>query len=141
MRKEEKSALPIANPELLGPFVDIKDLRSKTKKWLKNTFSTTCLFNAETGWNIQMNTTTIDKLTSGKVGITKMYALTALAEIVRIGICKEMSTDRKERKEIRAVYTFESHVLVLGKKYKYWFIVRVLHNGKFLYAGNLNYET
>jgi len=130
--------LPTATPDIIGDFNDIKDLRNKIYVWLYTTFSDKTIVNQDTKFEIGFNSKSFDKLVSGKPGTTKLLCLTALEEIIRQGILTKVEKDKKERKDILAYYYFESPVIFEDDIYKYWFTVRQLLNGKFLYSGNLD---
>jgi len=133
-----KTVTPKAQPKLIGTYNNVHDLRKKIEKWLKTTFKSTVIINKQTKFEIGFTTKSFKKLVSGKPGIIKLIALTALKQMVEQGKLTKVEVDKKERGEVLAFYYFESLVQVENEKYKFWFTVRQLNNGKFIYSGNLN---
>lgn len=54
------------------------------------------------------------------------------------GKLEDVDVDKKDRSGIIAFYYFDSEVIINDSKYKFWFTVRQLNNGKFIYSGNLD---
>ena len=136
--------IPKAKPNLIGSYKDIKELRKKITNWLKLNYSNTGILNDNTDFFIEFNSTSFRKLVSGRIGKTKLLALTAIKDIIKAGQLIYTETDRKNRDEIICIYKFNSKVEVNNKIYDFYFTVRQLKNGKYIYSGHLNikkYET
>ena len=136
--KNKQKNYTTAKPDLIGSFENIKDLRKKVGEWLKSTFYKTIIINKQTKFEIGFNTKSFKKLVSGNVGYIKLISLTALKQIIELGELTKVDIDKKERSDILAYYYFESIVEVDKEKYKFWFTVRQLNTGKFIYSGNLD---
>jgi len=130
--------IPKANQNLIGEYADLKDLRRKVDEWLKLNFIGKTIINEQTKFEIGFNSKSFEKLVSGKAGAIKLLCLTAIEDIVKQGILKDVLVDKKQRKDVIAFYNFQSNVLYDGITYRFWFTVKHLPNGKFLYSGNLN---
>ncbi len=130
--------IAIASPALIGNYENLKDLRNKIVNWLKSNFYEKTVVNEHTKFEIGFNSKSFNKLVSGNAGTVKLLCLTAIEQIIKFGILESVEVDKRERAEIIAIYYFSSVVQIDGNTYKYWFTVRQLLNGKFIYSGNLN---
>jgi len=130
--------IPKAKPELIEKYKDLKDLRDKIYNWLILNCADKKVKNLQTKFYIGFNSTSIRKLVSGNAGETKLLCLTAIVDIVKQGELMHVDVDKKKRREILAVYFFKSSVQINDLNYHYWFTVRQLTNGNFIYSGNLD---
>jgi len=124
--------------ETLFSYSDLKDLRTLLTDWLKSVFTGVAIINQPTGFVIEFNSTSFRKLVSGHAGEVKLLALTALKEMIIYGDLIAFEPDRRNRKDIIGVYKFVCDVAVKNKTYKFYFTVRQLHGGKFIYSGHLD---
>jgi len=129
---------PKAKPEIIGEYSNISDLRKKIENWLKSEFYNTIIINKQTKFEIGFNSKSFNKLVSGNPGFIKLISLTAIKDIIEQGTLTKVDVDKQERTEILAYYYFESFVQIDNETYKFWFTVRQLRNGKFIYSGNLD---
>jgi hypothetical protein len=129
--------IPSAMPELIGSYSDLKDLREKVFNWLKATFKIKKVINKQTNFEIGFKSTTFDKLVS-KAGEKKLLCLTAIEAIIETGVLEKVDVDRKQRNDVIAFYYFTSSVKYENEVYPYWFTVRLLIDGRYLYSGNMD---
>ena len=136
MRKHKQ--IPQANTDIIKDCQNIKEMRIAIESWLKFSFRDVTIVNRQTKFEIGFNSKSFKKLVSGSPGQLKLIALTAIHDMIKIGELTKVDVDKKQRSEIIAYYYFESPVKIEDEVYLFWFTVRQLQNGKFIYSGNLD---
>ncbi len=131
--------IPKANYTVFGNYKNLKELRKVTENWLKENFKDKKIVNKETRFIIEFNNKSFKKLVSGNIGKIKLYSLSAIEKIIKNGKLTKVDVDNKKRKDIIAFYYFVSEVIVDDFIYDFYFTVRQLKTGKFIYSGNIDF--
>lgn len=118
---------------------DHKQFRGVVKKWLKENYLNKSFLNFETGCQIYITNSFIDKSTSS-FGDVKAHSFTAIPDIVKNAIFIIADEDKKARPDIIKVLKFESLILVDEIQYKVWMYVRQTKTELHLYSLNINVQ-
>lgn len=123
------------NPDIYGKYT-LKTLRDKAYYFLKKEFSGKIVKNRNTGFNIEFNSSSFRKLTSGNIAENKLLALGSLEEIILNGTLYSAKVDSKQRKNIKMFLYFFIEVKIKGRLYLFRFSVKFMANErKFIYSG------
>src|ERR1700739_776516 len=88
-----------------------KEFRIEVKNWLKSNYLNSSFINDETGYQIIINNTFIEKVTSS-FGDVKAHSLTAIPEIIKKAVFIKTEDDNRNRADILKVLKFESSIEV-----------------------------
>lgn len=114
-----------------------KEFRNEIKAWLRKSFLNTCFINGETGYQIHINNTFIEKVTSS-FGDIKAHALTAIPAIIEQAMFISAEDDKRERADIIKVLKFECPVVIDTTQYLIWIYIRQTKTQLQLYSLNIN---
>lgn len=114
-----------------------KEFRKTVKGWLRTNYLNESFENHETGYEIFINNTFIEKVTSS-FGDIKAHALTAIPEIIKHSIFINAEDDKRDRPDIIKVLKFISLIEVELVQYEVWIYVRQNKTQMQLYSININ---
>jgi len=115
------------------------EFRTEVKLWLKaNLLNSICL-NTQTGYEIFINNTSIEKVTH-KFGDVKAHSFTAIPNIIKNAVFISSEDDNRNRADIIKVLKFESLIQVDNIQYEVWIYVRQTRTQLNLYSLNVNVQ-
>jgi len=113
-----------------------KEFRNSIKTWLVNNYLNTSFANIETGFEIFINKTFIEKATT-KFGDVKAHAFTIIPDIIKNATLIKSEDDKRGRADILEVLKFESLIEVNGEHFVVWLYVRKTKSQFQLYSLNI----
>jgi hypothetical protein len=116
-----------------------KEFRKSIKDWLKTNYLNTSFTNIETGFEIFINNTCMEKITNS-FGDIKAHSFTAIPDIIKNEIFIESEDDKKERPDFVKILRFESLISVDKEIYEIWIYVRKTNTQNLLYSLNISVQ-
>ena len=113
-----------------------KEFRIEVKNWLKSNYLNLSFINDETGYEIFINNTFIEKVTSS-FGDIKAHSFTAIPGIIKNSSFIKTEDDKRNRAEIIKVLKFESLINIDNVIYEIWIYVRETKSQLQLYSINI----
>jgi hypothetical protein len=112
------------------------EFRKEIKLWLKDNYLNKSFINFETQYEIFINNTFIEKVTSS-FGDVKAHSFTAIPEIINNAIFIKSEDDKRQRVDILKVLKFESLIKVNEVDYEIWIYIRQTNQQLQLYSLNI----
>ena len=112
------------------------EFRKEVKLWLKANYINRSFINLETQYEIFINNTFIEKVTSS-FGDVKAHSFTAIPEIIKNAVFIKSEEDKRQRVDILKVLKFESLIKVNEVDYEIWIYIRQTNQRLQLYSLNI----
>jgi Large polyvalent protein-associated domain 3 len=112
------------------------EFRKEVKLWLKINYLNKSFINLETEYEIFINNTFIEKVTSS-FGDVKAHSFTAIPEIIKNAVFIKSEDDKKKRIDILKVLKFESLIKLNDIDYEIWIYIRQTNQQLQLYSLNI----
>ena len=114
-----------------------KEFRGLVTEWLKDNFQNNSYTNNDTGFNVLINKTCIEKIVNS-FGDIKAHAYTAIPLLIVNAIFIKSEDDNRRRPDFIKVLTFKSLIDISGEIYEVWLYVRQTKHNYLLYSVNIN---
>src|ERR1700732_5131761 len=111
------------------------EFRTEVKFWLRTNFLNSIWMNTETGYEIFINNTFIEKVTNKFVDV-KAHSFTEIPNIIKNAVFVSAEDDDRNRPDIIKVLKFESLIQVDNIQYEVWIYVRQTRTQLNLYSLN-----
>jgi hypothetical protein len=125
--------VPKPKTEVLGKGKDLSTLKKDVLSWLKSEVKGSFFKNDFTGWEIGVTDKSIGKWFSERMGTLKVSALTAIEDIIKIGVKVGEEKDKYGNPGIVLVHKFWAIVMINDVVYPIGFLVDETKEGKFIY--------
>ena len=112
-----------------------KVFRNYITTWLKETYLNKFFVNSQTGIEVYINKTGIEKIVSS-FGDIKAHAFTAIPSIIENANFIEAQNDNRNRPDYKT-FIFKTVVVVDKDAYELWIYIRQIKNQNFLYSLNI----
>lgn len=123
--------IPKENTSITGRTKDITKLSNIINQYLKHKVKNTSVHNTHTGFDVKINQDAIGKWFSKPMGEYKLRALSAIQDIVKVGI--KVGEIKGNRPSIVKVHLFASVISVQKNTYPFLFQVRENQRGEYIY--------
>lgn len=125
--------VPSITGKELGEYQSLQDLRIRARKYAKQHFLGKTILVESDQSEVIIPSAGINKATSGKRTEVELLSTVALPDMLRTGNRIAEEADRRGDPNIRRVFTYESTLLVGGKRVQVGIIVKENREGKRFY--------
>lgn len=128
--------IPRAKKNIITNPNDLKKSLREVRRYLLDNKTQLSQYNGSTGWNIEVNSESVKKWFSKKIGFIKLNAFTAIKDIIKVAVLVTTENPRHKAGKRKKIHKFWSVVNVDGHIYPFGFLV-IENAGKFIYDTTL----